>query len=520
MFSKRTLALLVGILAGAVIGSTAAQESPINLDNGYPSVGVDHPYAAFLQTRDYAISKGATAEWRKLEWTAVDHANSKIYFAIARVGASMADAEGDIQLPKNDCGVVLAGDLDADMNVTALKPIIVGGPFTDNEDTQQQCADNNVSEPDNLYVDPFGNLWIGEDTDRHVNQYLWRWDGTELKRFASVPTGAEVTGLFVSTAGTVFMNIQHPDAMNPYPFNQGAVGVITGFNASEDFESLATPEGDDMNVVMTAVGGYQVLGRGSDLFPNNPEGQAVGAIETVNGDLQYVCNDPDANMFLPTNDAATEGYLYTNFECLPGGVSKLYIKQNAEGTWDTLQGNMVDFSPVRGTYWNCGASVTPWNTALTSEEYPADTEADWGEDFAPYIDLLRENIGGEVNVWDYGYAVEIVPGSFGLDEVTKHYAMGRRSLENALVMADEKTVYFGDDGTDRVLSKFVADEAGDLSAGTLYAAKVTQTGDATGEYTFELEWIELGHATNDEIYAAIRELDEASAAMMVEVMGG
>jgi hypothetical protein len=86
-------------------------------------------------------------------------------------------------------------------------------------------------------------------------------------------------------------------------------------------------------------------------------------------------------------------------------------------------------------------------------------------------------------------------------------------------MPDERTVYFGHDGTDRVLSKFVANEAGDLSAGTLYAAKVTQTGDPNGEYTFELEWIELGSATNDEIYTAIRELDEPSAAMMAETMG-
>jgi hypothetical protein len=44
---------------------------------------------------------------------------------------------------------------------------------------------------------------------------------------------------------------------------------------------------------------------------------------------------------------------------------------------------------------------------------------------------------------------------------------------------------------------FVADRPRDLSAGTLYAAKWTQTGDGGG--SGELEWINLGHATNDEI---------------------
>ncbi|MCB0162110.1 MAG: DUF839 domain-containing protein, partial [Caldilineaceae bacterium] len=74
---------------------------------------------------------------------------------------------------------------------------------------------------------------------------------------------------------------------------------------------------------------------------------------------------------------------------------------------------------------------------------------------------------------------------------------------------DEMTVYQTDDGTDRILWKFVADEAGDLSAGTLYAATVTQTDDDA----FAIEWIELGSSDNDTIYEAIRSLDEQIAAM-------
>lgn len=50
--------------------------------------------------------------------------------------------------------------------------------------------------------------------------------------------------------------------------------------------------------------------------------------------------------------------------------------------------------------------------------------------------------------------------------------------------------------------KFVADAEGDLSTGTLYAAKVTQDGE-----TLNLEWIELGKGNNADIAASIRELD-------------
>ena len=54
------------------------------------------------------------------------------------------------------------------------------------------------------------------------------------------------------------------------------------------------------------------------------------------------------------------------------------------------------------------------------------------------------------------------------------------------------TVYSGDDGTDVILSKFVADEPGDLSAGTIYAAKVTQKPDDS----FDLQWIELARGNS------------------------
>ena len=56
----------------------------------------------------------------------------------------------------------------------------------------------------------------------------------------------------------------------------------------------------------------------------------------------------------------------------------------------------------------------------------------------------------------------------------KHFSMGRLSFELATLLPDGKTAYMGDDGDQRVLNKFVAKTAGDLSCGTLYAAQVTQ----------------------------------------------
>jgi secreted PhoX family phosphatase len=309
-----------------------------------------------------------------------------------------------------------------------------------------------------------------------------------------------VTGLHITADGTVFMNVQHPDDTNPEPFNMGTVGVIMGYVAGDDFEGLPVPaEGEVADHVLVAAGEYQVLARVGETLPGDANGTVFGAIVAHDGTVLNVCNDPDGNMFRPTE--AGKGILYTNIECGVGGVSQLWIERDADGNWSATKGQMLDFVPVNGTGNNCGASVTPWNTGLSGEEYPADNEEDWQywveEQGAGFAALT----GSPANPFDQGYNVELVPTEDGT-QINKRYAMGRFSQEVAVVMPDQRTVYFGNDGTDRVMFKFVADTAGDLSAGTLYAAKVSQDGD-----TLNLQWIMLGQGNDTDIHAAIRELD-------------
>ncbi|MFY9975285.1 MAG: hypothetical protein WAK53_13575, partial [Chromatiaceae bacterium] len=68
-------------------------------------------------------------------------------------------------------------------------------------------------------------LFIGEDTGRRNNNYLWAFniDTRKLSRILSVPMAAEVTGLSVvpDTNGFAYItaNFQHPgdeDAMKSY----------------------------------------------------------------------------------------------------------------------------------------------------------------------------------------------------------------------------------------------------------------------------------------------------------------
>lgn len=287
------------------------------------------------------------------------------------------------------------------------------------------------------------------------------------------------------------------------------VGVVVDFNTTDSFEALSVPEGDDQTTLKLAAGEYQLLGRTGDPIPGTEE--VFGLITTVSGaasitDDGDLCSSPDGNMFLPTNDAGTEAILYTNWECAPGGVTRLDISQGEDGRWTINQGSRVDFASVNGTIYNCNASVTPWNTGLTSEEWAVLDAEEWTE----YAGVMDGYVEGTANPYDYGYIVELVPTENGT-ELIRHYAMGRKDNEQSWVAPDNQTVYFGDDATDKIFYKFIATTPGDLSAGTLYAAKVTQTGsDNTADFAFDLEWIELGTGNNADIEAAVRALETQS----------
>jgi hypothetical protein len=316
----------------------------------------------------------------------------------------------------------------------------------------------------------------------------------ELTRVATVPVGAEITGMFL-VGDDLFFNVQHPSDDIPGKFSKASVGVISDadFGAGE----LAVPTADaDKQTVMSSMGAYQVL------FQEGSFGR-IGVISGAGGDIK-TSNDPDFNAYVATG--ANEGYLFTNWEDRPGGMSRVKLSRAADGTWsaDADDAMMLDFSAVGGTWVNCFGTLSPWNTPLTSEELYFDDTAEWNNPDYKHIggvENLASYKGSYPNPYDYGYIVEITDPT-GTATPVKHFTLGRFSHENSVVMPDRRTVYLSDDGTDVVFFKFVADRAGDLSAGTLYAAKITQMakpGTAAGEAPLMISWIELAHGTNSEI---------------------
>jgi secreted PhoX family phosphatase len=185
------------------------------------------------------------------------------------------------------------------------------------------------------------------------------------------------------------------------------------------------------------------------------------------------------------------------------------------GKMTTVSVKNIDMAGVSGLWIPCAGSTSPWNTHLGSEEYEPDARCALDTSDPAYscasgaigLDSMNRYLDPTGNtmpakVYNYGLVPEVSVDKYGNASVVKHRALGRISRELVDVMPDKRTVYQGDDGTYNVMTMFVADNPGDLSAGTLYAAKWNQTSADNGGEA-ELTWFKLGHASDSDIAAMV-----------------
>ncbi|HHH19360.1 MAG TPA: DUF839 domain-containing protein [Campylobacterales bacterium] len=305
----------------------------------------------------------------------------------------------------------------------------------------------------------------------------------------------------------------------------------TSDKLSVSFAEIETPTGDAQNSLqvsneVTVNGETQSIGYTKLMATTDVDnGETYGVLKDMNDDVltmedgsPYICNG--------TNDVEGSGldyvsilqknsklYMVSQFECQVGGMYVNELEQDATtGALSAKSGTLQFISQKAefGGYVHCAGMKTPWESHLGSEEYPPNArimaeEANATSTGDGYFDAVAPYWGGDLtkmNPYYYGWTPEVTIDANGNAVYTKHYAMGRMSHELSYVMPDKKTVYMSDDGTNVGLFMFKADTAEDLSAGTLYAAKWTQTSAANGG-SADISWIELGHASNAEIRAMI-----------------
>ena len=227
----------------------------------------------------------------------------------------------------------------------------------------------------------------------------------------------------------------------------------------------------------------------------------------------------------------------TQFEEYAGFMYITELSQNkATGALTAVATKPVDLSGVYGGWDYCAGVPTPWGSHLGGEEYPVDVktiESGSGADYAAF-DVYLEYFGynptltgqaktdsrtaalAKTSPYRVGFPTEVKLTGDSLGDgktaantsAAKHYSMGRIAWELAYVMPDSKTVYAGDDSTNKGMFRYVASTAGDLSAGELFIAKLTQTNTKStsteGGGEFSIKWISLGTAANSQIDGFIK----------------
>ncbi len=243
-----------------------------------------------------------------------------------------------------------------------------------------------------------------------------------------------------------------------------------------------------------------VAGKERQFFSDSPDGTSLLKLATTTTVTGVKGNTVFAVVQFEYTTWAQDGKT-DMYGRLPSPIAVLTLDQDpATGKLSLVKYHNVDTAPAMGLWITCGASLSPWGTHLSSEEYEPDafTIASNAQFQAYSLNLFGD--ATKANPYHYGHLPEVTVNPDGTGTIKKHYCMGRISHELIQVMPDQRTALMGDDATNGGFFMFVADKQADLSSGTLYVAKF-----GTG---FSLDpaaagaaitWIKLGSANSAEI---------------------
>ena len=323
-----------------------------------------------------------------------------------------------------------------------------------------------------------------------------------------------------SYSGVSFSSMPAPTLVDPAAMATTSVGSVMTVNYSDnskvDFKLAYQPFFVTGDLVPDGQGGKTLAGGYYDI--NN---QPIIDKTVAGKDRQYFSDSPDGTSLLSVPGAKVVGvkgntvfavvqFEYTStaqdevtgmYGRLPSPIAVLTLDQDTQtGKLSLVKYHNVDTSQVHGLWITCGASLSPWGTHLSSEEYEPDAFAIAS---SAQFKAYSQNLYGDetkANPYHYGHLPEVTVNPDGTAAIKKHFCLGRISHELVQVMPDNRTVFMGDDATNSGYFVFVADNEKDLSSGSLYVAKVgAGFSIVPGDAAAALTWIKLGSATSAEI---------------------
>ena len=122
---------------------------------------------------------------------------------------------------------------------------------------------------------------------------------------------------------------------------------------------------------------------------------------------------------------------------LPSQIAVLTLDQDAKtGRLSLVSYYPVDTAPANGLWITCGASLSPWNTHLSSEEYEPDATVATNTQLRTF----SQNFFGNADTarpYHYGHLPEVTVNADGTGSIKKHYCLGRISHELVHVCPDQ-----------------------------------------------------------------------------------
>ncbi|MFS2215582.1 PhoX family phosphatase [Telluria sp. Tellsp104] len=344
------------------------------------------------------------------------------------------------------------------------------------------------------------------------------------------PTTTAPTTPAVTLASVSFGSMTAPTLAAAAAMATTSVGSTMTVNFSDssklDFKLSYQPFFITGDMVPNGSGGTILAGGYYDI--NN---KAIIDTTVAGKERQFFSDSPDGTSLLTVPNANVAGvkgntvFAVVQFEYttwaqdgktdmygrLPSPIAVLTLDQDkTTGKLTLVKYHNVDTSSVNGLWITCGASLSPWGTHLSSEEY--EPNAYLAASDAQFKAFSKNLYGDETtaNPYNYGHLPEVTVNTDGTASIKKHYCLGRISHELVQVMPDNRTVIMGDDATNSGYFAFVADKEKDLSAGTLYVAKVgTGFSLDPAAAAAPLTWIKLGSATSAEIRSLAASLKPA-----------
>lgn len=216
-----------------------------------------------------------------------------------------------------------------------------------------------------------------------------------------------------------------------------------------------------------------------------------------------------------------------------GGMTAFKVGRKADGSIEVLNQTLtdgrtgkffnIDFeSTVGETGMNCGGIQTVDGRIWTAEEWWRTANNDGtGDDLFQKGNGVRDTADFTIGVTtpngfpgfdgqtikkfeNFNWMVEVDPRQ--AKAIRKQYNWGRQGFEGGAILPDNKTVIIGEDGDANasLLTKFVADVAGDFTKGKTYVFKQTAS-------SFAGTWVEIDNTNLDNMINIHREAVKANA---------